>query len=202
MEDVMRRDKLMAVGVVAALLVLSAGSASAEEFVAHLTGLQEIGGLGAGETGAIRSSGTGTLHLDVDPSAKTATFTLTYSEVGNTPPGTGTVTQAHIHFGKRRVAGGIFVFFCSNLASPPAGTPACPVHSGTVSGTFTAASVIGPTAQNVGAGDFDALVDALRANAAYANIHTTAFTAGEIRGQIHRDNRRDDDQDRGKHNGR
>jgi hypothetical protein len=76
------------------------------------------------------------------------------------------------------------------------------VHSGTVSGTFTAASVIGPTGQNVGAGDFDALVDALRANAAYANVHTTAFTAGEIRGQIHRDNRRDDDQDRGKHNSR
>ena len=36
------------------------------------------------------------------------------------------------------------------------------------------------------AGDFDAVVAALRSNTAYANIHTTAFPAGEIRGQIRR----------------
>jgi len=76
------------------------------------------------------------------------------------------------------------------------------VNSGTVSGTFTAASVIGPTPQNIGAGDFDAFVDALRANAAYANVHTTSYPAGEIRGQIHKDNRRDDKDHDGKHNGR
>jgi len=42
-------------------------------------------------------------------------------------------------------------------------------------------------------GAFDALVDALESNTAYANIHTTsgttpenAFPGGEIRGQIHR----------------
>jgi hypothetical protein len=207
MEDAMRRDKLFKAVMVAALVVFSASYAYAEDFVAHLNGFQEIGAL-AGPTGAIRSNGTGTLHLSVDKTANTATFTLTYSDVGTTPPTTGTVTQAHIHFGKRHVAGGIFVFFCSNLANPPAGTPACPVNSGTVSGTFTAASVIGPAPQNVAPGDFDAFVDALRSNTAYANIHTTGFPAGEIRGQIHKDRRdRDgkdhDDKDHdGKHNGR
>jgi hypothetical protein len=203
MEDVMHRNKLVKAVVVVALLVFSASYAYAdEEFFARLSGFQEVGGVGAGQTGAIRSNGTGTLHLNVDKNAKTATFTLTYSDLGTTPPGTGTVTQAHIHFGKRHVGGGIMVFFCSNLGNGPAGTPACPANAGTVSGTFAAASVIGPVPQNISAGDFDAFVDALRANAAYANIHTTAFPAGEIRGQIHKDNRRDDKDNDGKHNGR
>jgi hypothetical protein len=51
-------------------------------------------------------------------------------------------------------------------------------------GTITAASVVGPAAQNITAGDFDALVAALDSNTAYGNIHTVKFPAGEIRGQI------------------
>ena len=34
--------------------------------------------------------------------------------------------QAHIHFGKVGINGGISAFLCSNLPSPPPGTPACP----------------------------------------------------------------------------
>jgi CHRD domain len=77
------------------------------------------------------------------------------------------------------------VFFCSNLGNAPAGTPTCPLNSGTVTGTWTKASVLGIAGQNVNAGDFDALTDALTSNTAYANIHQTALPAGEIRGQIH-----------------
>lgn len=197
----MRRDKLIKAVLVAALLVFSTSYAYAEEFVARLNGFQEIGAL-AGPTGAIRSNGSGTLHLDLDRTAGTATFTLTYSDVGTTAPLTGTVTQAHIHFGQRHVAGGVMVFFCSNLGTGPAGTPTCPVNSGTVSGTFTSASVVAIAGQNVKAGDFDALVDALTSNSAYANIHTTALLAGEIRGQIRRDRRDHDDKHDGKDNGR
>ncbi len=190
----MRRDKLIKAVLVAALVVFSASSAYAEEFFARLNGFQEIGAL-AGPTGAIRSNGSSTLHLNLDKDATTATFTLTFSDVGTTLPLTGTVTQAHIHFGKRHVAGGVMVFFCSNLGNGPAGTPACPLNSGTVSGTFTSASVVAIAGQNVKAGDFDALVDALESNTAYANIHTTALTAGEIRGQIHKVRRDRDDKD-------
>jgi len=57
------------------------------------------------------------------------------------------VTQAHIHFGKRHVAGGIIVFLCTNLGNGPAGTPACPDSAGTVTGSITAASIIGPAAR-------------------------------------------------------
>ena len=199
----MRRDKVIKAVLVAALVVLSASSAYAtDEFVARLNGFQEIGAL-AGPTGAIRSNATGTLHLKLDKNAGTATFALTYTDVGTTAPLTGTVTQAHIHFGKRHVAGGILVFFCSNLGNGPAGTPACPANSGTVSGSFTSASVLAIAGQNVKAADVDALVDALESNTAYANIHTTALGAGEIRGQIHKDRRDRDDRDHDdKHHGR
>jgi hypothetical protein len=101
----------------------------------------------------------------------------------------------NLHFDKRHVAGGVMVFFCSNLGNGPAGTPACPANSGTVNGTIAAASVVAIATQNVKAGDFDALVDALDSNTAYANIHTTALGAGEIRGQIRRDRRDRHDHD-------
>jgi CHRD domain len=197
----MRRDKLIKAVLLATLVVFSASYAYAEDFVAHLNGFQEIGAL-AGPTGAIRANGTGTLHLDLDRKAGTAKWTLTYTGVGTTGPLTGTVTQAHIHFGKRHVAGGVMVFFCANVATAPAGTQPCPVNSGTVTGTFTSANVLAIATQNVLANDFDALVDALASNTAYANIHTTALPAGEIRGQIHRDRRDHDDKHDDKDHGR
>jgi len=162
---------------------LSAG-AHAEDFSARLNGFEEIGGLGAGETGAILSGGKGTVSLDVDNSQ--ITYKLTYSGL-STP-----VTQAHIHFGKLHVAGGVMVFFCANVGTPPAGTPPCPPNGGTVTGTWTAASVVGPAAQNVTPGDFSAILSALNSNTAYANVHTTKFPAGEIRGQVRRGDRDDD----------
>jgi len=190
----MRLDKLIEAVLIAALVAFSASYAHAEEFFARLNGFEEIGAQN-NETGAVLSNGSGTLRLSLDKHAGTATFTLTYSDVGTTPPKTGAVSQAHIHFGKRHVAGGVMVFFCAT--SPvigPAGTPVCPANSGTVTGTFTAASVVGPAAQNVNPGDFDALVDALESNTAYANIHTTpGYPAGEIRGQVRKGNGHDND---------
>jgi hypothetical protein len=203
----MRRYKLIGTALCAGALALWGGRADAEEFSARLTGFQELGSLpnvtqnpttgvvtAANPTGAVLSDGTGTLKLDLDEKAGTATWTLTYSNVGTTPPKTGTVSQAHIHFGKSRDSGGILVFFCTNL-TPPVGPPTpkpCPSPSGTVTGMWTSADVVAIAGQNVAAGNFDALVDALESNTAYANIHTTsgttpdtAFPAGEIRGQIH-----------------
>ena len=168
--------KISGMLLAAGMAALFGDLAYAEEFSTRLNGFQEIGGLGAGETGAILSDGKGTLNLDVGKTQ--ITYTLTYSGLGSD------AQQAHIHFGKLHVAGGIMVFFCSNLRNGPAGTPACPVNGGTVSGTLTAASVVGPVPQNVAVGDFDAVIDALNSNTAYANIHTTSFPGGEIRGQI------------------
>ena len=209
----MRRYKLIGTALCAGVLALWGARADAEEFSARLTGFQELGSLpnvtqnpttgvvtAANPTGAVLSDGTGTLKLDLDEKAGTATWTLTYSNVGTTPPKTGTVSQAHIHFGKSRDSGGILVFFCTNL-TPPVGAPkppACPSPSATVTGTWTSADIVAIAGQNVVAGNFDALVDALESNTAYANIHTTALGAGEIRGQIHKGDK-DEEEDNHRH---
>ncbi len=107
------------------------------------------------------------------------------------------VTQAHIHFGKRAVNGGISMFLCSNLGNGPAGTQACP-PSGTITGTLDASDVIGPGGQGILAGEFDEILAAMRAGHTYANVHSATFPGGEIRAQIndHGDNRgRDGDDD-------
>jgi len=159
------------------------------KFTAKLDGFQELGSLN-NETGAILSEGKGTLTLILDKKAQQFSFELTYS--GLTTP----LTQAHIHFGRVHTPGGIMVFFCSNATTPPAGIPGCPTAPGMVSGVRTAGNVLAIVGQNVTAGDFDALTDALFSNSAYANIHTTKFPAGEIRGQIRLEGRRRDRDDK------
>jgi CHRD domain len=102
----------------------------------------------------------------------------------------GNVTQAHIHFAQRHVNGGIVLWFCGTQSNPgPAGTPTCTPDSGKFTGTFVAANVqglVGANApQQVAAGEIAKIIAALRAGAAYANVHTDLSPGGEIRGQIH-----------------
>jgi hypothetical protein len=182
----MSRKKLAAV-VISALLGSSAMAAQAEEFHAVLSGFGEVGVLG-GVTGAISTDGRGTLDLKLDRRAQTLEFKLTYSNMS------APVVMSHIHLGQIHTAGGVMVFFCSSVGTPPAGTQACPATAGTVTGMITAANLLALPAQHLSAGDFDALVDALEHNSTYVNVHTSAFPTGEIRGEIrHRDRYRDDD---------
>jgi CHRD domain len=190
----MSKNLRLTICVGALLAPFLLGSAGADDhnnnnqYSATFSGFQEIGGLGAGETGAILSPAQGNLALNVANDNQSISFKLTYSGFTNN------VTQSHIHFGKEHVAGGIMVFFCANpsttppvvnLPPPPATKPqTCPLTSGTVSGTLTPSDVVGPTGQAVKVGDFSALLAALKSNTAYGNIHTTAFPSGEIRGQI------------------
>jgi hypothetical protein len=176
----MRFKLLASATLMAAPFMLPGTDANATEFSAKLVGFEEV-------PAAIFSKGSGTLDLDLNRRARTITFKLTFS--GLSAP----VTQSHIHFGKRHVAGGVTVFFCSNLGNGPIGTAACPAGGGTVSGTITGANVLAIAAQAMPVGDFDALVTLLETHTAYANVHTTNFPAGEIRGQIRRGDRDDDD---------
>ena len=95
------------------------------------------------------------------------------------------VTQAHIHFGAKGQSGGVSVFLCTNVGGP-VGTQACPAQPATITGTIVPADVIGPAAQGIDPGQFDELVDAMRAGATYANVHTEKYLGGEVRAQLDR----------------
>jgi CHRD domain len=145
----------------------------------------------------LSTTGTGSFRIRVRSDG--LHYTLRYSSLS------APVTQAHIHFGRTALAGGIIAWLCGTAALPgPAGTPVCPQGEGTVEGTIDAADIIGPANQGIAAGELTETIRALRKGAVYANVHTTAFTGGEIRGQVGSNNHkngngkkrdRDDDDD-------
>jgi hypothetical protein len=136
----------------------------------------------------LSTAATGSFEVRIGPGDKTIAYKLSYSGLE------GTVQQAHIHFGKRAINGGISVFLCSNLPAPPPGTPACPA-SGTVEGVLDAADVIGPNGppamQGIEPGAIGELVAAIRAGATYVNVHSSKWPGGEIRAQIRGDHKGD-----------
>ena len=147
------------------------GNGGAKKFQERLTGYAEV-------PLALSSGGSGTFQARIDDDQQQITYTLSYAGLE------AAVTQAHIHFGSVSQVGGISVFLCTNLGNGPAGTQACPAAPATISGTIRPADVIGPAAQGISAGEFDELVAAIRAGAAYVNVHSTLFPVGEIRAQL------------------
>lgn len=138
------------------------------------------------EVPAVSSAANGTFKARIDKATGEVDYEFSYEGLQ------GTVLQAHIHFGQRGVNGGIAVWLCQSVANPAPGavaatTPVCASPAGVFSGRITAASVVGPGgAQQLGAGELEELVAALRAGVAYTNVHTSLSPGGEIRGQIGR----------------
>lgn len=150
------------------------GGRNAQVVNAELIGYQEVP--------SVSSTCEGEFRATISSDDSQIEFEISYANLE------GTVTQSHIHFAQKGVNGGISVFLCSNLPSPPAETPPCPgPHSGTVTGTRAAANMIGGPveAQGIAPGEFGELIAAIRAGKAYANVHSDKFPAGECRGQIH-----------------
>jgi hypothetical protein len=155
------------------LVLLFAGVVFAERgdigLRAQLRGLNEVP--------PTTSRASGELRAVLNKEQTSISFTLTYDGLSGPP------AAAHVHFGPTKVNGGVMVFFCGG-----GGKPACPATtSGTVTGTITAADIVGPTAQGIApapAGQFADIVRALLTGNAYVNMHTAMFPGGEIRGQV------------------
>jgi hypothetical protein len=128
--------------------------------------------IGYNEVPANNTAGRGDLTFTM--TSTQITFRLVYADLSGPP------AAAHIHVGQKNVNGGVSVFFCGG-----GGQAACPAAtSGAVTGTITAANVVGPTAQGFTVGDLASVERAIKAGVTYANMHTAKFPAGEIRGQV------------------
>jgi hypothetical protein len=144
--------------------------------------------IGYQEVPALSTTARGHFRAWVDTRANTITYRLRYDELE------GTVTQAHVHFGQKGVNGGISFFLCSNLPNPPAGTQACPPPPAEITGVIGPDQVIGPgpvagppaaPGQGIEPGAFAEIAAAIREGVAYANVHSSKWPGGEVRGQLH-----------------
>ena len=148
------------------ILAVPAAYSQTERFSASLSGANEVP--------PINSAGTADFQMSIQPGA--ITFSLTFSDLSST------LAVAHLHFAPSKVAGSVMIFLCGG-----GNQPACPAAtSGTITGTITAANVTGPTGQGINPGDLDSALAAVRSELSYANMHTTMFPGGEIRGNVQR----------------
>jgi len=176
---------LVAALVMAVCLGPLAGRASAEtKLRATLKGFNE--------TPANSTTGNGTFKATISDDDSSITFELTYADL------VADSLFSHIHIGQKNVAGGIMIWFCDATTPPP--TPlrsprVCPARGGTVTGTVTAADVVGPTGQGISVGEFAKVLQAIRSGVTYVNVHSTKFPGGEIRGQVVAFKDRDGDKD-------
>ena len=148
------------------MLAAAAAPSHTERFSARLSGANEVP--------PINSAGTGNFEMTIQPSG--ISFSLSFSDLSSP------LSVAHLHFAPSKVAGGVMIYLCGG-----GNQPACPATtSGNITGTITAANVTGPTGQGIAVGDLDSALEAVRDGLSYANMHTTNFGGGEIRGNVQR----------------
>jgi len=148
----------------ASVLAAPAAYSQTERFSASLSGGNEVP--------PINSAGTADFQMSIQPGA--ISFSLDFADLSSP------LVVAHLHFAPSKVAGGVMIFLCGG-----GGQPACPAAtSGSITGTITAANVTGPATQGIAATDLDSALEAVRNDRSYANMHTTNFPGGEIRGQV------------------
>lgn len=164
----------VAVVAIASVVATTAIAGNGQKVREELTGLQEVPVVLTGAEGKFKAK----IRND------RIEYELRYEDVE------GTVNQAHIHVGQRLANGGISVWLCGNETAgpppidPPDGTQTCPASPSTITGTITAANVVGPLSQGIAPGEFDELVEAIDDGFTYANVHSTVSPGGAIRGQL------------------
>jgi hypothetical protein len=163
-----------------AIWLLLAGTAQAENIRATLTGFEEVPVVSTVAHGEFRGT--------INRGDQSIDFELRYSGLQ------GNVQQGHIHVAQPSVNGLIVIWLCQTATrTDPTGLAAtCQTGQDTeavITGTITAANVVGPAdptnnPQQLDTGDLAEVIRAIRAGAAYVNVHTNLSPGGEIRGQI------------------
>ena len=178
----MTKRTVLASAATAAALIAGAGTIAASHDDDHGSGKRRLKAdlRGFNEVSTVSSAARGSFQATLSADETSIEYRLRFWDLE------GSVTQAHIHLGAHHTNGGVSVWLCGTAALPgPAGTPDCGgPQEGDVTGTLTMAQVVGPAGQGIAAGEFEELVRAIRGGVTYANVHSTMFAGGEIRGQI------------------
>jgi hypothetical protein len=155
----------------AAASAANANAPNAKNFVAHLSGDEEVP--------ARPTQAQGQVKLQLSKDGQSLDYRIIASNITN-------IVQSHIHIAPAGTNGSVVVFLY----------PLSPAGAGRsdgvlATGTITAANLIGPLAGH----PLSDLIDAMEAGNAYANVHTNDgvgatntgagdFPGGEIRGQV------------------
>jgi CHRD domain len=158
------------IAIVSAIGITVAMAVNKPNVKGSLSGYQEVP--------AVSSTASGKFEAKVPRGSGPIRYELRYRGIPD-------VTQAHLHFAQRSVNGGIIVWICGNVMGTPAGVPACPAGSATLTGAVNADDVVDTAAsQGIEAGELNEVKRAIRAGAVYANVHSDEFPGGEIRSQL------------------
>jgi len=190
--------KLRILTVVMAGLLATGTMANAERIEADLTGYEEVP--------SVSTLASGEFLARISRDEQSIEYVLRYRGLQ------GVVTQSHIHIAQLSVNGSIVIWLCQTDTNkdPTNLSGQCPPGKETeavVTGKITSANVLGgnpPNPQQLTANDLAEVIRAIRAGAAYANVHTDLSPSGEIRGQIEDKDKKDKDDrdnkgDKGRH---
>lgn len=137
-------------------------------FIAVLNGQQQV-------PDPVTTGGSGIVGFRVNESGDGLLYLIALAGVDE-------ITQAHTHLGARGTNGPVTAFllqFTEAVDGSGGGTPFTPDGLYQEFGLVTETDVIGPIE-----GDFRALIESMQEGNAYVNVHTVAYPAGEVRGQI------------------
>lgn len=167
--------RLLILASVAVLAIGAIGTASAHDDQNGQKG-SKAGLGGFAEVPSVSTTGSGKLQISLDNAGTTLTFSLTYKDLQ------GAVSWVDLNFGQASANGGQIAFLCGG-----GGKPACPASptATAITGTIVAGNILGPATQGIaGPADWAEVLRAIRNGTVYANVHTSLFPAGEIRGQL------------------
>jgi hypothetical protein len=154
---------LLAAALTLGVLSTPALAAQNRNFVAHLTGAEEVPPV---ET---RAQGQAIFQLSKDGTE--IRYKLIVANIEN-------LRQAHIHLAPRGVNGPVVAWLYPS--APPAELIPGRFSGVLAEGTITAENLVGPLAGQ----SLADLVAAMQAGNTYVNVHTSAYPGGEVRGQI------------------
>lgn len=154
----------VAVAALAVVMLLASAAVGApSNFVAPMSGDQEVP--------AVDTNATGVAKFQLNHDGTGLDYRLNVANIEN-------VTMAHIHMAPRGRNGPVVAWLY------PSGPPPQLIEGRTdgtlATGTLTSEDLVGPMA----GAEIEDLVELIRQGRAYVNVHTQQYPGGEVRGQI------------------